>query len=117
MNVALWIAQGLLAFGFIYSGWLKAVRVDLAAKDWGWVKDVPRGLVAFIGAAELLGAIGLIVPEATGIAPAWTPISASLLAVVVLLGALFHLKRHEARDIGVNVVFLALALFVAIGRF
>ncbi|MFC5529666.1 DoxX family protein [Cohnella yongneupensis] len=116
MNVALWIVQGLLALLFIYSGWLKGIQVDKAQVAWGWVDDVPRGLVGFIGVMELIGAIGLIVPEATGIAPAMTPAAAIGLAVIVLLGALFHVKRKEYKEIGVNVVFLALAVFVAIGR-
>lgn len=117
MNTALWIVQGLLASGFVYSGWMKAFMRRQAAVSWSWVNDVPATLVCAIGLAELLGAIGLIVPWATGIAPSWTPVSAAALAAVVALGALFHIARQEYREIGVNLVFVALALFVAIGRF
>ncbi len=116
MNIALWIVQGLLALGFIFSGWMKAFQYEKAKASWPWAGEVPRGLVFFIGIAELIGAIGVVVPEATGIAPVLTPIAAIALAVVVLLGAVFHIRRKESRQIGVNVVFLALALFVAIGR-
>lgn len=117
MNVVLWIVQGILVVGFIYSGWLKAFKYEKAKTSWTWVKDVPKGLVFFIGLAELIGALGLILPQATKIAPVLTPIAAVGLAAVVLFGAIFHIRRKEYRDIGVNIVFLALALFVAIGRF
>ncbi|MFB9331116.1 DoxX family protein [Paenibacillus aurantiacus] len=117
MNIALWVIQGLAAAGFIYSGWLKAVQYDKAKASWGWVSDVPQAFVVWIGIAELLGAIGLILPQATHIAPVWTPIAATGLAAIVLLGALYHVRRKEYREIGVNVVFLVLAAVVAVGRF
>ncbi|MBP3966663.1 DoxX family protein [Paenibacillus lignilyticus] len=117
MNIALWIIQGVAALGFVYSGWLKAVQYEQAKAAWGWVKDVPRSFVFLIGIAELIGAVGLILPQATDIAPVLTPIAAAALAVIVLCGALFHIGRKEYREIGVNAVFIALALLVAFGRF
>ncbi|MBO9608558.1 MAG: DoxX family protein [Paenibacillaceae bacterium] len=116
MNIALWIVQGIAALGFVYSGWLKAVQYESAKQSWKWVKDVPRALVAFIGIAELLGALGLIAPQAAAIAPVLTPIAAAGLGAIVLFGAVFHAMRKEYREIGVNAVFLALVLFVLIGR-
>jgi uncharacterized membrane protein YphA (DoxX/SURF4 family) len=117
MNIAIWIIQGIAAAGFIYSGWLKALQYESAKKSWGWVKDIPRALVVLIGTAELLGALGIILPYAVNIAPVLTPIAATALAVVVLIGALFHVKRKEYREISVNIVFFALAVFVAASRF
>ncbi|THF83484.1 DoxX family protein [Cohnella fermenti] len=115
MNIVLWIAQGLLAVGFLYSGWMK-VQVERARASWPWAREVPQRLVIFIGLAELLGAVGTIVPQATGIAPTLTPIAAACLAAIALLGALLHIRRQEYKDIGINIVFLALAAFVALGR-
>jgi len=117
MNIAVWIVQGLAALGFVYSGWLKAFQNKKAAAAWGWVNDVPKSFVAFIGLAELLGALGLILPLELNIAPIWTPIAATGLAAIVFFGALFHITRKEYREIGVNIVFFALAAFVAISRF
>lgn len=114
MNIALWIVQVILCLGFLFSGWLKAFQQDKAS--WPWVKDVSKGLVAFIGVVEIIGAFGLIIPQATDIAPVLTPLAAIGLGVIVLLGAFFHIKRKEYKDIGVNILFLALATFVAIGR-
>ncbi|UUZ81237.1 DoxX family protein [Paenibacillus sp. P26] len=116
MNVVLWIVQGILALGFIYSGWLKAIQYEAAKTSWTWVSDVPKSLVFFIGLAELLGVIGLILPQITKIVPVLTPIAAAGLAAIVLFGAVFHMIRGEYREIIVNIIFLALALFVAIGR-
>ncbi|WP_425430058.1 DoxX family protein [Cohnella massiliensis] len=48
MNAALWIVQGILALGFLYSGWMKAFQVEKARASWVWVKDVPKGFVLFI---------------------------------------------------------------------
>ncbi|OBZ17223.1 DoxX family protein [Bacillus sp. FJAT-26390] len=117
MNIALWIVQGLVALGFVYSGWLKAFQHEKAKASWGWVKDVSKVFVIFIGLVELLGALGIILPQATNVLPVLTPIAAIGLASVVLFGALFHVKRKEYREISVNFVFFAFAVFVAISRF
>jgi len=117
MNIAIWIIQGLAALGFIYSGWLKAFQYEQAKASWGWVKEVPKGFVLFIGLAELLGAIGVILPQALNLMPILTPLAATGLAAVVLFGAIFHIARKEYREILVNVVFFTLALIVAIARF
>ncbi|OAS16711.1 DoxX family protein [Paenibacillus oryzisoli] len=117
MNITIWIIQGLAAIAFVYSGWLKAFQYEQAKSSWGWVKDVSKAFVVGIGIVEFIGAIGLILPRATNIAPILTPIAATGLAVIVLLGALFHVSRKEYREIGVNVVFFALAAFIAICRF
>jgi uncharacterized membrane protein YphA (DoxX/SURF4 family) len=117
MNIALWIVQGIAAAGFVYSGWLKAFRYGQAKQSWGWVSGVPRALVVLIGVAELLGALGIIFPYAMNIVPVLTPVAAAALVVIVLSGALFHINRKEYREIGVNIVFILLALVVAVGRF
>ncbi|SEM58145.1 DoxX-like family protein [Paenibacillus sp. cl141a] len=117
MNIALWIIQGLSALGFVYSGWLKAFQFEGARASWGWVKDVPKAFVVFIGVVELVGAFGLILPQALNIAPILTPIAAAGLATIVLLGALFHVARKEHREIVVNIVFFVFTVFIVIGRF
>lgn len=85
-------------------------------KTWAWVNDVPKSLVILIGIAELLGALGLVLPWALNITPVLTPIAAIALAVVTLLGMLFHIRRKEYRELGVNIFFIVLALTVAFGR-
>jgi len=73
-------------------------------------------LTRFIGGAELLGALGLILPAVTGIL-LWLTIAAAIgLVLVMLCAAFFHASRREFPPIGINVIMLGLLLFVAIGR-
>jgi uncharacterized membrane protein YphA (DoxX/SURF4 family) len=116
MNITLWIVQIILAAGFVYSGWMKTVRIESSKKTWAWVKDVPKSLVVLIGIAELLGVLGLVLPWALNIVPVLTPITAIALAAVTLLGMLFHIRRKKYREISVNIFFIVLALIVTVGR-
>ncbi|MEC0372226.1 DoxX family protein [Paenibacillus chibensis] len=117
MNIALWIVQGLLALMFIFAGSTKALQYEKAKASLPWVKDYSRGYVAVIGISELLGGLGLVLPQATGIWPILTPVAALALGVIMILAAAFHAKRREYQGIGMNIVLLVLAVFVAIGRF
>lgn len=77
---------------------------------------VPKPLLTFIGVAEILGGVGLIAPAATGILPWLTPLAAAALALVMLLARGFHAMRREYPNIVNNLVLLAVAAFVAYGR-
>jgi len=81
-----------------------------------WVSQVSPGLVRFIGVAELLGGVGLIVPWATGIASMLTPVAAAALVLVMILAAAHHIKRHEWPELVPGIVLGALSAFVAWGR-
>ncbi len=67
----------------------------------------------FIGVAEILGALGLILPLATGIAP-WLTVAAAIgLVIVMVSAAIFSVSRHETRHIGLDLVLLAFFIVVA----
>ncbi|RUS46870.1 DoxX family protein [Cohnella sp. AR92] len=117
MNIALWIAQGLLAFMFIMAGFMKTFNPAKTKESMPWAKDSSTGFVVFVGLAELLGGIGLILPEAIDVATVLTPIAAVGLGVIMILAAGHHAKRKENQAIGMNILLLAIAVFVAIGRF
>ena len=118
MNIALWIVAGILALAFLAAGLMKVSQPkEKLAASMGWVDDFSPGTVKFIGTMEILGAIGLILPAATGIAPVLTPLAATGLAITMVLAAIVHGRRGEPQMIIVNAVLLALALFVAIMRF
>ena len=117
MNIALWVVQVLLAAAFVVAGVLKTFQYERAEASLPWVKDVPHGLVTFIGISELLGGLGLLLPALTGILPWLTPLAAAGLAVIMILAGIFHATRGEASGIISNVVILALTVFVAYGRF
>lgn len=118
MNTALWVIQIVLALMFGMAGVMKLSksRAELQPRL-PWVEDFSDGTVKFIGAVELLAAIGLVLPAATGILPWLTPLAAAGLAVVMVLAAITHLRRKEFQGIVVNVVLFALAAFVAWQRF
>lgn len=118
MNVALWIAAGVLAAMFAAAGLMKSTQPkDKLAEKLPWVDDVTTGTLRLIGVAEVLGALGLILPAWTGIAPILTPIAAVGLAVIMALAIVTHIRRKEFSALPVNLVLLAAAAFVAWGRF
>jgi uncharacterized membrane protein YphA (DoxX/SURF4 family) len=116
MNIALWIAQGLLALMFLMAGSMKALQYEKAKASLAYVKEVPKGLITFIGVAEMLGAVGVVLPLLLGLPAILTPLAAGGLALVMLLAAGFHLKRGEHQAIVMNLVLGAVAAFVAYGR-
>jgi uncharacterized membrane protein YphA (DoxX/SURF4 family) len=118
MNIALWIIQIVLAVAFAAAGATKLAQPrEKLRQSMAWVEDFSDGTVKLIGAAEVLGAVGLILPAALGVAAWLTPTAAAGLAVVMALAAATHLRRREAPMIGVNLVLLAVAAFIAIERF
>lgn len=116
MNVALWITQLLLAAAFGMAGAMKATTpiAELAPKM-PWVANLPH-LVRFIGASELAGALGLLLPALTRIKPWLTPLAAVGLTVVMVLAAAFHVSRGEYSVLPIPLLLGALAAFVAWGR-
>jgi putative oxidoreductase len=117
LNIGLWVAQGLLAAMFLMAGGNKTFQsIEELSKMLPWVTQVPLGLVRFIGTSELLGGIGLLLPSILRIKPNLTPLAAIGLATVMLLASFFHFSRGETSVIGMNVVLMAIALFIAWGR-
>lgn len=116
MNLILWIVQVLLGLAFIFAGSFKAFQYERAKTQMSWIPDVSRGLVSFIGLAELLGGLGLILPALTGRLTWLTPLAGAALALVMLLAAGFHLQRKENAPVVPNLVLFALTAFVAYGR-
>ena len=118
MNIALWVVQVLVAIMFLLAGFPKTFQpIDTVAKRLTWAKEFPAWLVRFIGIAELLGGVGLILPALTHIVPSLTAIAAVGLVLVMVCAIIFHISRKEYPGISVGVVLLVLAAFVAYGRF
>jgi uncharacterized membrane protein len=119
MNTALWIIQGLLAAMFTMAGIMKStLPKEKLDKQFPWSNDFSLNTVRFIGLSELLGAIGLIVPWLTDIAPILTPVSALGFCIIMVLATnLVHLKKKEYKETAFNIILFLLAAFVAYGRF
>jgi uncharacterized membrane protein YphA (DoxX/SURF4 family) len=117
LHVSLWIAQVLLGAAFLMAGQLKLfTAIDELAKMLPWANAVPAALVRFIGTAELLGGLGLILPAATRLKPMLTPLAAGGLILVMVLASGFHVTRGEFGALPINFVLGGLAAFVAYGR-
>lgn len=118
MNIALWIVSGLLAAVYLAAGLMKSLRAKQRLQaSLPWVEDFPAGTARLIGIAEILGAIGLILPWATGVAPILTPLAAVGLVVIQVLATPVHLRHKEPKALATNIPLLLGAAFVAIGRF
>jgi len=114
MDVAYWVLAGLLASIFLWAGGVKVAMSDekLGAM-WPWTLDLPRSLVRTIGTLEILGAIGLIFPRLTGVAPALSVAAAIGLVLTPLGGLVLHVRRGETSQVVPNVVFAAVAAVTA----
>jgi uncharacterized membrane protein YphA (DoxX/SURF4 family) len=119
VNVVLWIVAGILAAAFLGAGLMKIgqPKKKLAESGMGWTDEFSDGAVKAIGVLEVLGALGLILPAVFDVATVLVPIAATGLALLMLGAAVTHARRKESQMIVANVVLLALAVFVAWGRF
>jgi uncharacterized membrane protein len=111
-----WVFSFVLAAVFFITGVFKVFLYDKSRDLLPWVKDVPRALTQAIGVAEILGALGLILPVITGVYAWLTPIAAVALALLMLSAAVFHLLRRETTEAGVNVLLLIMLVIVAYVR-
>jgi uncharacterized membrane protein YphA (DoxX/SURF4 family) len=120
MNVVLWILAGLLAAFFLAAGLGKVSqsKEKLGANpNMAWSKDFSAGTLKLIGTAELLGAVGVILPAILGIAEILVPLAATGLAIIMAGAIVVHGRRKEFKVIPLNTVILIIALVVAIFRF
>ncbi|MEV4067170.1 DoxX family protein [Nonomuraea dietziae] len=121
MNIALWIITGLLTALYLFSGFGKLLvpqeKMAQMANAARWVLDFKPGTIKAIGALEILGAVGLILPALLGIAPILVPLAASGLTLIMTGAVIMRIRRGETKAALGDGSYLALAAFVAIGRF
>jgi uncharacterized membrane protein YphA (DoxX/SURF4 family) len=120
MDGVLWTLQFLLAATFAASGLLKATQTKerMIAIGQTGVAPFPLPVIRAVAVTELLAALGLILPWASGVAPALTPLAAVGVGLIMVGAAASHWSLHEYKQVfGVNLVLLGLAAIVAIGRF
>jgi uncharacterized membrane protein YphA (DoxX/SURF4 family) len=115
MNVTLWVIQILLAVAFLVSGITKAIRPSEKLR--AGLPEFHPSVIRIVAVAEILGALGLILPGVTQVATVLTPIAATGLAIVMIGAVVTHARRHEGKSAVINAVLLALTVVVAVGRF
>ena len=115
MLTALWIVQGLLALLFLFAGGVKLVMpIEEMTKQ--MPVPLPGFFLRFIGVAEVLGAIGLILPGLLRIRPGLTPLAAAGLVIIMLGATVMTLASGDVASALIPLAVGLLAAFVAYGR-
>ncbi len=117
MKKIIWGTQIVFALLFLMAGGMKVATPQAELKEkMAWVEDFSSFQVKSIGAIEVVGAIGVILPAATGIMPVLSIAAPAGLALTMVGAAIVHANRGEMRAIPINLILLAVAVFVAYGR-
>src|ERR671929_565589 len=116
ITYALWIVQGLLALLFLFTGGIKLVLpLEMLTAQ----VPLPGWFVRFLGVAEVLGAIGLILPGLLRIRPGLTPLAASGLVIIMIGATTLTLAGVVSGGVTLALIPLVVGLlsaFVAYGR-
>ena len=116
MNYVLWIVQGLLALIFLFTGGTKLILpIEVLTEQ----TPLPGLFVRLLGVAEVLGAIGLILPGLLRIWPVLTPLAASGLVIIVTGATVLTLVGVVPVGAAMALIPLMVGLlsaFVAYGR-
>jgi putative oxidoreductase len=118
LNRLLWAAQIILAALYFSVGALKLTvpPTALVEMGMGFATAFPQGFVHFIGWAEVLGAIGLVLPAATRILPGLTVLAALGLSLIQVLAMGYHVLRGELPILAVNLALLGISSLILWGR-
>jgi uncharacterized membrane protein YphA (DoxX/SURF4 family) len=113
MTYALWIVQGLLALLFLFAG---AMKFIMPIEEMTKQVPMPGAFLRFIGVAEILGALGLILPGLLRIRPGLTPLVAAGLVIIMIGATVVSLMTGTVVMALMPFVVLLLTAFVAYGR-
>lgn len=120
MNVALWIAAGMLALVALAGGISKTfVPLEKLSQHDGaaWTRGVRPAYVKTLGVLEILAAIGLILPAVVDVAPVMVPVTAACWIVLMIGAMITHGRLGQFKLVMVNTVYVVLAVLIVIGRF
>ena len=113
MTYVLWTIQGLLALLFLFAGGMKLVLpIDALTGP----VQVPGWFIRFIGVAEVLGALGLVLPGLLRVRPGLTPLAAGGLVIIMIGATVLTLATGDVVPALIPLVVGLLAAFVAYGR-
>jgi uncharacterized membrane protein YphA (DoxX/SURF4 family) len=112
-NVTLWVVQGLLASLFLFAGGMKLV---MPIEGMAGPVALPGLLLRFIGVAEVLGAVGLILPGLLRIHAELTPVAAAGLVIIMIGATVITAMGGAIAPAAVPFIVGVLAASVAYGR-
>jgi hypothetical protein len=118
LNAVLWVVQIALAAFFAYAGYIKLAKpIAEIAKIFPWPAEVPAWSVRLLGAVDIAGAIGLLVPQLAGVLPWLTLLAALGLVALQVAAIIFHAIRGETREtVAMNLALVVGSAFVLWGR-
>ena len=123
MNISFWILQGFLAVIFLIAGAIKVIKSKDELKALGgdkmnWVDSFSTKSIKLIGTLEVLAAIGLILPQLTGILPWLVPLAAFGLVLTMIGAVMLHQRRGDGpKAIVQALILLVMAAVTTYGRF
>jgi hypothetical protein len=117
LNIGLWIVQISLLGIYASYGVYKTFFTAKAKEKMLWTQNRSDNFIRFVGIAELLGAVGVVLPMVTGILP-WMIVIAAIGLTLLQGFAIFteHLPKKEYKFLPLNLYFVAMSIFVVIGR-
>lgn len=113
MTYALWIVQVLLAAVFAFAG---GVKLTMPLDEIAAQSGLPSSLILFVSVAEIVGAIGLILPGLLRIRPGLTPLAAAGLTIIMVGATVSTLATMDAATVLFPLVTGLFTFFVAYGR-
>ncbi len=117
MNIVLWVVQVLLALAFLGAGFMKVSQpIDKLKTNMGWVTHTTPAIVRLVGALEILGGLGLLLPGLLHILPVFTALAAAGLVLTMIGAIIVHFRLNEASRSVAPLILLLLALVVVVGR-
>ena len=117
MEIALWIVAALVALFYLPSGGMKVFNTAKFTDSMPWAQRLGTPLVRVVGVLEILGAIGIVLPQLTGIgAPLLTILAAGALALVQVVAIGIHIAEKSFASLPINIAMVVLPLFVFLGR-
>jgi len=110
VTAAFWVVAGLVAVLYAGAGATKVVRPRsaLQAAGMGWTESVPPPAVELLGLAEVLGAVGLVLPVALGVAEVLSAVAGACLTVLMAGAVVVHLRRGEPAVVQVALAVVTL---------
>jgi uncharacterized membrane protein YphA (DoxX/SURF4 family) len=115
--IALWVVQVLLFVFYVFSGFTKITTpIPQLSQMMPWTGDLAPAFVRIMGAIDLAGGLGILLPTLTRIAPRLTVLAALGCSVLQICALAFHGMRGEFGMIPLNIVAFALSAFVLWGR-
>ena len=117
LRIGLWTAQIIVFVLFTLFGSMKLLMpVDKLAEMWIWPGQVPSWFLHLTGILDVVGGIGVLLPAVTRIQPRLAVLAALGCSLLQIAAIIFHLSRGEAAVVPLNIVLLALSVFILWGR-